>query len=271
MEQYLCIGTYTEPILFGTGEVYQGKGRGISLCVFENGKIRKRKELEICNPSFVCIDEKRKRIYAVNERKEYLGRFGGGVTEISYDREGNMKVESTYNTEGTDPCHIILSPEGDFLAIANFASGALSIFELQENGAMTGEKKVFLHEGRSVHPVRQKGPHAHSVIFSPDSRYLYVPDLGLDQVKAYTFRGKEVKAAPEADFTVPAGSGPRFGEFGKDGHHFYLIHEISSQVMHFSYENGKMIPREIVNTLPEHFSGENICSDLHITPDGKYL
>ena len=172
MKQYLCIGTYTEPILFGTGEVFQGKGKGISLCVFEEGEIRKWKELEVCNPSLVCIDEKRKRIYAVNERKEYLGRFGGGVTEISYNEEGSMKVESTYNTEGTDPCHIILSPDGSFLAIANFASGALSIFELEESGAMTGERKVFRHEGRSVHPIRQKGPHAHSAVFSPDGRYL---------------------------------------------------------------------------------------------------
>lgn len=271
MKQYLCIGTYTEPILFGTGEVFQGKGKGISLCVFEEGEIRKWKELEVCNPSFVCIDEKRKRIYAVNERKEYLGRFGGGVTEISYNEEGSMKVESTYNTEGTDPCHIILSPDGSFLAIANFASGALSIFELEESGAMTGERKVFRHEGRSVHPIRQKGPHAHSAVFSPDGRYLYVPDLGLDLVKAYTCRGKEVEAAPESDFAVPAGSGPRFGEFGKDGHHFYLIHEIASQVMHFYYDNGKMVPRETVSTLPDGFSGENICSDLHITPDGRYL
>ena len=34
MKQLLCIGTYTEPILFGTGEIFQGKGKGVSLCEF---------------------------------------------------------------------------------------------------------------------------------------------------------------------------------------------------------------------------------------------
>ena len=41
--------------------------------------------------------------------------------------------------------------------------------------------------------------------------------------------------------------------------------------MHSYYDNGKMVPRETVSTLPDGFSGENICSDLHITPDGRYL
>ena len=27
----------------------------------------------------------------------------------------------------------------------------------------------------------------------------------------------------------------------------------------------------MVSTLPEDFQGENICADLHITPDGKWL
>lgn len=28
MKEYFFVGTYTEPILFGTGEVFQGKGKG---------------------------------------------------------------------------------------------------------------------------------------------------------------------------------------------------------------------------------------------------
>lgn len=271
MKQYICIGTYTEPILFGTGEIFQGKGKGVSICEFEDGEIRVLKELPVRNPSFVCMDEKNRKIYAVNEMKEYQGQTGGGTSEISYDENGNMELRASFNTAGTDPCHVIQSPDRTFLAVSNFASGALTIFPLNEDGTMTGEREVFEHKGSSVHPVRQKGPHAHSGIFTPDGRYLYIPDLGMDQVKAYTYQNGKVKAAPEADITVPAGSGPRFGEFGKDGRHFYLINEIGSKVMHFAYEDGNMIPKDTIETLPEDFEGDNICSDLHITPNGKYL
>lgn len=80
MKQFFCLGTYTEPILFGTGEVFQGKGKGVSICSFEDGKIETRTTLPVRNPSFVAIDEEQRKIYAVNEMKEYGGAFGGGLT-----------------------------------------------------------------------------------------------------------------------------------------------------------------------------------------------
>ena len=71
MKQFFCLGTYTEPILFGTGEVFQGKGKGVSICSFEDGKIETLTTLPVRNPSFVAIDEEQRKIYAVNEMKEY--------------------------------------------------------------------------------------------------------------------------------------------------------------------------------------------------------
>lgn len=271
MKEYFCLGTYTEPILFGTGEVFQGKGKGVLICSFEDGRIETLSELLVRNPSFLCIDEAQKKIYTVNEMKEYMGEYGGGVTQIDYDEKGYMEISRTFNTRGTDPCHIIQSPVKDFLAVANFASGSLTVFPMDENGDVQENASLFQHQGNSSHPIRQKGPHAHSSIFAPDGQHMYVPDLGIDRLKAYTCLDGRVKGDAAADVEVPAGSGPRFGEFSKDGKHFYLINEIGSQVMHFKYEDGNMIPEEAVGTLPEEYEGDNICSDLHLTPDGRYL
>lgn len=271
MKQYLAVGSYTEPILFGTGEIFQGKGKGISICRFENGQIELLSEIAVRNPSFLCIDEAKKKIYAVNEMKEYLEKFGGGITQISYDETFEMKEESTYNTGGTDPCHVEVSPNGQFVSVANFASGAVTMYPLDKQGNLTGEMKVFQHEGSSVHPVRQKGPHAHSTIFAPDCDCMFVPDLGIDKLIAYRYDGSYVTFDEDMTISIPAGNGPRFGEFDKDGRNFYLIDEISSQVMHFSYEKGAMKYRHTVNTLPDEYVGDNICSDLHITPNGEYL
>ena len=40
MKQFFCLGTYTEPILFGTGEVFQGKGKGVSICSLRMARSR---------------------------------------------------------------------------------------------------------------------------------------------------------------------------------------------------------------------------------------
>ncbi len=281
MKQYFVLGSYTEPILFGTGEVFHGKGKGISICTFEDGKIKVIKELPVRNPSFVCISEKKKKIYAVNELKEYQKMPGGGLTEISYDTEGNMQIEGSWNVSGTDPCHVALSPNEEFLSVANFANGSVTVFSLNEDGSVNGKSQYIQHQGSSIHPVRQKGPHAHSSIFAPGENLMYVPDLGMDRVVAYRYENAKLRHDPQEDVVVPAGSGPRFGEFSRDGKHFYLINEIGSQVMHFQVQpkeqgnadvfHGRMMVKDQVSTLPEDYKGDNICSDLHLTPNGKYL
>ena len=271
MKRYFALGTYREDILFGTGEVFHGKGKGISICEFDDGNIRESSRIQVRNPSFLCLNEAKRKLYAVNEMKEYQGVFGGGLTQLSYDEEGRMEIEKEFPTKGTDPCHVAIAPDGSFLAVSNFASGAVTIFRLDQDGNIVGEGQLYQHQGSSVHPVRQKGPHAHSAIFAPDCRRMYVPDLGVDQVLAYSWSADQVEREMKADLDVLKGSGPRFGEFDQNGKNFYLIHEIGSQVRHYAYKNGRMVQREMVSTLPEDFQGENICADLHITPDGKWL
>jgi len=271
LKQYFALGSYTEAILFGTGEVFQGKGKGISLCSLEEGRIEILGEIPVRNPSFLCIDEAKQKIYAVNEMKEYLGEEGGGLTQLSYTADFSMAVEGTWNAGGKDPCHIAIAPDGQLVAIANFASGSITTFPLDEKGNVVGQgRNIMQHTGSSVHPVRQRGPHAHSCIFNRDHQLL-VPDLGIDRVVVYDYEKAGLSVNDSMTIPVPAGSGPRYGEYSRDGGHFYLIDEISSQVMHYTNDKGQLKFQQTVNTLPGDFRGNNICSDLHLTPDGTKL
>lgn len=267
MKEYFFVGTYTEPILFGTGQVFEGKGRGLYLCTFEEGNITVLDETPLRNPSYFCVDEARRRVYAVNELKEFDGAFGGGVTELSYDESLHLQVERSCGTGGTDPCHLALSPDGDLLSVANFASGSVSVFPVRES--LGPRSQLLQHHGSSVHPVRQQGPHAHGVIFGHGR--MLVPDLGLDKLVAYRRDGAGFSEDAALTRQLKPGSGPRFGEFSKDGRHFYLINEIASSVTHFLWDGGTLLEKETVSTLEEGFAGDNICSDLHLSPDGAFL
>ena len=268
----VCIGTYTEPILFGTGQVFHGKGKGISLCLFQNGSLHCLSSLSVRNPSFLCVDERRKTIYAVNELKSYLGKNGGGCTAIAYQENGNMRILDTIAVGGADPCHIAESPNGEFLGIANFASGSVSVIPLDEGGHLAKERiKVFQHTGRGAGAKRQNGPHAHSVLFAPYGRKMIVPDLGTDKLMIYRFDGSSVMPEKGASYEVKSGSGPRFGEFSADGKHFYLVNELGCTVTHFLVDENGLQEKETLTTLPWRNGIDNICSDLHLTPDGKFL
>ena len=271
MKQMICIGTYTEDILFGTGQLYRGQGKGLTVCSFEDGNVREIGTLPVRNPSFLSMHPNGRKLYCVNEMKEYRSAFGGGVTEITIGPDGSMKAERDFNTGGTDPCHIETAPDASFVVVSNFASGAVTVFYLNEKGEMTGERDFFQHEGSSVDPVRQKGPHAHSASFAPDRKRFYVPDLGLDRVCAYSYESGRVERTPEQDASVSPGSGPRYGEFDRAGKNFYLINEIGSSVTRFSCRDGELTREETAGTLPKGFTGHNTCSDLHVSADGRFL
>ena len=269
MKQSLYVGTYTEPILFGTGEVFQGKGRGIYRCAFDGEDITCESVTPLRNPSFLCVHEDCGRIYAVNEMKEFEGQSGGGMTALAYDAQRAEPLEARH-TGGGDPCHIVMSPDRSMLVVSNFADGSVAVYRLDSQGNLLAGKQLFQHQGSSVHPVRQRGPHAHSAIFADNYRF-FVPDLGMDQLVAYRCEKGRAQQDPAHDVRLEPGSGPRFGEFSADGKHFYLINELASSVTHFLWDGEAMTPQETVNTLPEGFDESNICSDLHLTPDGKYL
>lgn len=170
MKQFFCLGTYTEPILFGTGEVFQGKGKGVSICSFEDGKIETLTTLPVRNPSFVAIDEEQRKIYAVNEMKEYGGAFGGGLTQIGYEPDGTMQIEADFNTAGTDPCHVEIAPNGAFVSVANFASGAVTIFPRDAQGDLQADKTIFSMRAAAYIPFARKAPMPTAAFLRPTAR-----------------------------------------------------------------------------------------------------
>ena len=144
------VGTYSEPILFGTGQVLQGKGKGIYAFRFDaaKGALDPVGITEgVRNSSYLAFDPTRKFLYCVNEFKEFEGKASGAVSAFRIDQDTrrltflNMKA-----SHGTDPCHLIVDKTGRNVLIANFASGSVCVLPIERRR---------LAEGRELrHPAR---------------------------------------------------------------------------------------------------------------------
>ena len=269
MTRYFFAGTYTEPMLFGTGEVFQGKGEGVYLCAFDGTGIEIRAVIPAVNPSFVCVDEKNRRLWAVQETQQWQGEDGGGVSQWRYDAQGRFTLEAAYGTGGADPCHLALSPDGRWLAVANYSGGSLAVFPRDDQGRMLPKRRLFQHHGGSVNPARQEGPHVHSALFDGEGRLL-AADLGGDRLACYRCGG-DVVPEPAGNLPTAPGSGPRCGEYSADSRHLYVIHELNSTVAHYACNGGAVTLRETVSTLPADYAEANTAADVHLTPDGRHL
>ena len=273
------VGTYTEPILFGTGKVLRGKGEGVYAYRLDesSGALeRLGKTTGIANPSYLALDASRRFLYAVNELKTYEGKPTGTVSAFAVDAgTGRLEFLNRQPTRGTDPCHVVVDNARRHVFVANFMSGSVCVLSIRDDGALEEPCDFIQHEGSSIDPRRQSGPHAHSVTLDASNRFAFVPDLGLDKVMIYRFDPKRGKLVPNATpwIKMRPGAGPRHLSFHPGGHCAYLVNELDSTVAVLSYDasTGTLEHVQTVPTLPGGFTPESTCADIHVCPSGAFL
>jgi 6-phosphogluconolactonase len=75
----LFVGTYTEDIKFGTGQILHGKGRGIYVLDFDPQTLTFSAPIlaaKTRNPSYLCFSQDKKVLYSTNELKFTTGDEG---------------------------------------------------------------------------------------------------------------------------------------------------------------------------------------------------
>ena len=268
-DYFAYVGTYTR----------QGKSQGIYAYRFNTGTGKLTSvglAAETENPSFVTIHQNGKYLYAVNEIGQYQGQATGTVTSFAIDRSsGKLRELNKVVTKGTIPCHLKVDKTGKYLVLANYGSGSTASFPILPDGKL-GEAISFIqHSGSSVDQRRQKGPHAHSVNFSPDYRFVIVADLGLDEVKVYKFNKADGTLTPnDPPFVkVKAGGGPRHFNFHPSGKFAYSNHEMGNAVSVFDYDakKGVLTEKQLIPTLPAGFNGVTHTAEVLAHPNGKFV
>lgn len=224
------------------------------------------------NPSFVALDPKGRCVYAVREG----GGPGGAIVALARNRATHeLTILNDQPSGGQGPCYVTVDREGRFVLAANYNSGSVAVLPLAEDGRLQPASCVIQHEGSSVNPSRQKGPHAHSIVLDPANRFAFVPDLGLDKIMIYRLDREQGKLLPnDPPFAkCEPGSGPRHFTFHPDGKHAYVIEELSSTVTAFAYDAaaGSLKSLQKISTLPQDFKGTSTCAEVQVHPSGKFL
>jgi 6-phosphogluconolactonase len=278
-ELLVYVGTYTEQILFGTGQIFEGRGEGIHIYRMDpvTGALSHHETArQIKNPSYLAFHPTGRFLYAVNELKSYNGEPTGTLSAFSIDADtGRLRVINKAATHGTDPCHVTVDRTGRHAMVANFVSGSVAVLPIREDGGLEEATQVIQHKGSSIDPVRQKGPHAHSITLDASNRFAYIPDLGLDKLMIYRFdadRG-ELKPHDQPWLETRSGAGPRHFVFHPNNRYAYLINELDSTILSLGYERETGAVEEIqtVPTLPEDFRGNSSCADIMVEPTGRFL
>ncbi len=229
------------------------------------------------NPSFLALHPSNQFLYVVTREGLEEGDDNGTVISYRIDSQtGKLDKINEVSSMGASPCHVSVDPEGDVVFVANYQGGNVASYKIREDGGLHSASSVMQHEGKSVHPERQQRSHAHSMIPSPNGRFVYASDLGLDKIFFYEVDDRTGAIEPTRRKFVSSepGTGPRHFVFHPTIPVAYSVEELSSTVAKYSFNprNGRLKAATRINMLVENQPKEgNTAADIHLSRDGKWL
>ncbi len=222
------------------------------------------------NPSYFCFNKNLNLIYAINEVDSFIKPGTGGLTTFSHNGKfSDLKKVNEMAVPNGGPCFISITPQNDFLFVANYGGGSVAVVKLNGSGV-----PVTITD--TIHFTGSEGTvsHAHMIVSDAAGERIYVSDLGLDRVWIFELdrqAGRLKTVIPEG-IALPGGTGPRHFLFNDAGTKLYLICELNSTIIVFNVDREKgLIPVQTISTLKEGFAGENACAEIQISYSGKFL
>jgi 6-phosphogluconolactonase len=276
---YAYVGTYTP----NGGGIYlfrmdRATGALAQLHVFDG----------IRNPSWLALGPSQKFLYAVSEVDNFSDAHDGAVTAFAVDvLTGQLSRLNTVSSGGATPAHLSVHPSGRFLFVANHGGGSVAVLPINPDGTLAGATDVRPSIG-ALHHLRvlddppgqfgvsdHEGPHMHMIGMDPGGQLVIANDAGLDLTLIWRFDEKAGRLLPAQTpvLAAPAGSAPRHFVFHPNGRWFYNLYEHEAKIACYDYDAAQCAFkwRQSVSTLPQHYSGSSLASEITITADGRFI
>lgn len=220
----------------------------------------------VLNPSYLALSRSGRYLYACTESR--AGQLGS-VSSFEFNRN-QLKFISRQPTGAANPVYVALDKQENWLLSGSYTGGGMAAFAVNKNGEIQPAAQIRLFQDSSIRP-QQKSAHIHSVNFSPDEQHVYIPDLGADKIRHFSFNGSLAEPLIEKPaIKTPPGSGPRHMAFQPKGRFAYCVSELSGAVIVYSYQNGKLDSIQEVSLHQQPHESYS-SADIHISPDCRFL
>ncbi|CAM4201525.1 lactonase family protein [Bordetella muralis] len=219
------------------------------------------------NPSFLTLNARGDRLYAVHGDTTRVSAYAVDVGS------GMLRALNTEQTQGKNPVDLAVDPSGKYLVVCNHIGASMAVLPIAENGSLLPLMQLVQVQG-AAGPHRIEQPHAkpHACPFSPDGRYVVVPDKGTDRVLSFRFDEGRL-SAPPVEVVAREASGPRHIAFHPSAQYAYCVNELDSTVTAYRYDanTGSLNPLQILSTLPSTFTGNSRAAEIIVSDDGRYV
>jgi 6-phosphogluconolactonase len=164
----------------------------------------------------------------------------------------------------SDPCFVGTDQSGKYVFSSYYNAGQVAVHRWDEDDDS-------LYEVQRISTEKN----AHSIKTDPDNRYAFVPHTGPNKIYLYEFDAAAGILKPRnPPFVIPRGHlEPRHLCFHPFLDCLYVINEYGSSlsVYRFNRESGVIVLAQTLSTLPPEGREGNLCAELRVTGDGRFL
>lgn len=228
----------------------------------ETGKLAPKGEVPVSGgPWALTISPDRKVLYVGNREVPKISSFRidrdtGGLTQI-----GLVSPEAA-------PTYLSTDRKGRFLLSAYFHAGLTAVHPIREDGAVGGPPIEWLETATGAHAIQT----------DPSNRFAFVPHIagkGPNVIYQFRFDENTGHLTPNSPPRVEPKEylGPRHFCFHPTKNILYFSNEQGGSVTGYRLDNttGSLSAIQTLTTLPEGYSEWNLCSQIQISPSGKFL
>jgi 6-phosphogluconolactonase (cycloisomerase 2 family) len=212
----------------------------------------------------------------------------GSVSSFEVNQKnGSLKLLNMVRSGGAGPTYVSLHPSGKFLLVANYFGGSVAVLPILADGRLAEPSDVKNDSGK-IGPTHAKNAppgsfaisghdrtHAHMIQSDASGKFVLHCDLALDQIFVWKFDDQQGKliASEMGSVALPPGDGPRHFHFHPNKRWLYSIQEEGSTLVLFDFDpaTGRLSSRQTVSTLPTGYAGSNFCSEVLVSPNGRFV
>ena len=199
----------------------------------------------------------------------YVGRRGRQeISTYQIDqRAGGLSLIGTAPLQG-EPVYVATDRTGRFVLSAYYYQSTAAVHAVGRDGAVTTPPKEWRYTSHG----------AHAILTDPSNRFAFVPHIanrGPNAIFQFTFDETSGRLTPNspARHSPPEYLGPRAICFHPTLDIVYFSDEQGCSVTAYALDTiaGTLSPVQTISTLPEGYSENNTCSQIHIASSGRFL
>ena len=227
------------------------------------GKLTPKGEVPVTGgPSPLAISPDQKALYVGHRNVSGISSFRIGPDTGELTQNGTVSPEAA-------PTFLSTDRSGRYLLSSYYQGAHAAVHPIGDDGAIGGPPIEWLETAIGAHAMQT----------DPSNQFAFVPHIdnrgGPNAIFQFKFDPNTGHLTPNSPPRVgqPTGTGPRHFCFHPSRDILYFSNEQGSSVTGYNFDpaDGTLSPFQTISTLPAGYQETNTCSQIQISPSGKFL